>query len=388
MGSYDVIVIGLGAMGSAVASHLARRGNTVLGLDMFARGHANGSSHGHSRMLRQTYYQAPQYVPLVQRALALWRELETATGADLYTPTGWLGIGRPAARIIAGFIESAQMHGLPFETLPPAEVATRYPGFRLPEDLVAVFDPVAGILKPEACVGAYLDLAARYGATLRHHERVESWQSDGAGVRVITPVATYRADRLIITTGPWASELLGGVDLPLTVQRVVNVYFASAHPERFALGRCPSYSWNVPEGHYYGFPMLPDHGLKIGRHDIGGASARWAACTPQTVRRSVDDAEIEMHRWMLDRYMPGAAGQVLGAVTCLYTNTPDQNFVIDRHPQHNQVLFGCGFSGHGFKFASVIGEALADLSIEGATPLPISFLSTARFAHGAVAPVS
>jgi sarcosine oxidase len=379
MTTYDVIVLGLGAMGSAAAFHAAQRGRRVLGLDAYEPGHTRGASHGRTRAIREAHFEAPEYVPLVQRAYALWRELEAASGRRLLTITGGLSIGLPDSPLVQGALRSARAHGLAHDYLTPAEMAARFPGFRLTDDLVAVREANAGILEQEACIGAHLELAARHGAELHHTEPVLRWLADGAGVRVETARGSYTAEKLVVTAGPWAGEVLADLALPLTNWRVASVQFESTRPELFRIERCPQYFWAVPEGIYGGFPWLPGGGLKIGRHDTG------EVCTPRSVRRQVDDSEVGALRALLDRYIPGAAGPVRGASTCLYTNTPDRHFIVDRHPPHPQVLYACGFSGHGFKFASVMGEALADLAIHGATRHPISFLSAARFA--APAPV-
>lgn len=370
---HDVMVIGLGGMGSAAAYHLARRGQRVLGLDAHPRGHALGSSHGRSRIIREAYYEAPEYVPLVQRAYALWRELERTAGCRLLTITGGITIGEPSGEMVTGAVASAEQHGLPYERLSADEVNARFPGFRLPDALVGVVEPNAGILDPEACVAAHLDLAAAHGATLRYDEPVRCWAADGNGVRVETDGEWYRADRLVIAAGPWASEMLAGLTLPLRVRRVVNVHFAPDEPARFAPAHCPVYLWDVPEGQYYGFPHLPGQGVKFGRHDVEDP------CTPRTIRRTVDAAEIDALRTALNRYLPGAASAVLWTLTCMYTLTPDLHFVLDQHPAYPQVVYGAGFSGHGLKFASAIGEVLADLAMTGTTGHTIDFLAASRF---------
>lgn len=372
---FDVIVIGLGAMGSATAYHAARRGERVLGLDAYPRGHKHGSSHGTTRIIREAYFEAPEYVPLVQRAYTLWRELEVESGRNLLTITGGLTIGTSDSEFVNGARMSALLHHLPYEELSSTAVAARFPGFRLPEEMVAIYEPNAGMLDPEACVFAHLDLAARHGAEIRHSESARHWSVDGDGVRVETEHGVYTAARLVITAGPWTSDVLSDINLLLRVQRIVNVHFAPTAPDIFAPERCPVYLMQVPEGDYYGFPTLPGEGVKIGRHEIG------EVCTPETIRRDVDPEEIAMLRAVLDRYMPGAAGEVLWTLTCMYTNTPDRHFILDRHPAHDNVVYGCGFSGHGFKFASVIGEVLADLATGGTTRHDIGFLSAARFAR-------
>lgn len=370
--TYDAIVIGLGGMGSAAAYHLARRGQRVLGLEAFEANHANGSSHGQHRIIREAYFEAPDYVPLVQHAYTLWRGLQEETGRDLLTITGGLMIGRPESEVVAGSLESAQRHDLPYELLTAAAVHERFPGFRPTTDLMAVYEPNAGFLRPEACVAAHLELAGKHGAELRFNEPVESWQADGEGVRVTTGTDTYRSDRLVIAAGPWTGELLAGLNLPLIVVRIVNAHFEPTAPELFSKERCPIYLWEVPEGTYYGFPYMPG-GLKLGRHDVGEAT------TARTIRRDVDPEEVDELRTLLDRYMPGASGVMQSTLTCMYTNTPDLHFILDRHPEHGQVAFGCGFSGHGFKFASAIGAILSDLAIDGSTRHPIEFLAASRF---------
>ncbi len=372
--SYDVIVLGLGGMGSAAAASLAKRGQRVLGFDLHERQHKHGSSHGVSRIIREAYFEAPEYVPIVQRAYTLWRELEQETGRFLLTTTGGLVFGTPDSEFVRGSLASAKLHDLPYEYLNAVEVSERFPGFRLTDDLVAVYEPNAGYLKPEGCMLAHCHVASRHGAELHFEEGVREWSASDAGVRVKTDKAEYDADRLVIAAGPWASQVMADLGLPLSVRRVVNVHFRPDQPENFRAKNFPVYLFQVPEGDYYGFPIFPGRGLKIGRHDIGEQT------TPDTIRRDVDATEIKMLREVLDRYMPGASGMVKETLTCMYTDTPDSHFIVDLHPEHRNVAIACGFSGHGFKFASAIGEILGDLVTDGETKHDIGFLSLERFA--------
>lgn len=374
---YEVIVLGLGGMGSAAAYHLARRGRRVLGLDAFARGHHNGSSHGRSRGIREAYGESPAYVPLVQRAYALWRELEAETGQHLLTITGGMSIG-PAEPGFGANQKAAAQYGLTVEELGAEEIMARWPGFRVPAGYVGMYDPHTGFLLPEPCVAAHLDLAATHGAIVHHGEPVRRWSPDGAGIRVETETAAYTADALVITAGPWAGEVLADLYLPLEPWRMYNVYFAPTRPELFGPDRFPAYGLRGPEGSYYGVPMLPGDGLKIGRHDRGDV------CTPETARRAIEPEEIAVMRAVLDTYMPGATGDMLAATTCLYTMTPDSHFIIDRHPEHARVVYAAGFSGHGFKFSAAIGEVMADLATDATPRHPIGFLSASRFAAAPV----
>lgn len=369
-----MIVAGLGGMGSAAAFHLARGGQRVLGLDAFSRGHTRGSSHGRSRIIREAYYEAPEYVPLVRRAYALWRELEVESGRPLLKITGGLTVGPPDGELVQGVKASAERHGIEIDVLDAAAVTRRFPPYRLPDSLGAVYETNAGILDPEACATAHWDLAIQSGADLRFGEPVEHWNADASGVRVETAQGGYGAARLVITAGAWATELLGASAPPLRVWRIVNVHFAPKPPERFTPERCPVFIWQVPEGWYYGMPGDESHGVKFGRHDVG------ERCTPQTVRRTVDEEEAASLQAVLNRYLPGAGARVVGTLTCMYTLTPDRHFVLDRHPAHRNVVYACGFSGHGFKFCTAIGEALASLALERIPPFPIAFLSAQRFA--------
>jgi sarcosine oxidase len=372
---FDALVVGLGAMGSASTYHLARRGLRVAGFDAHERGHALGSSHGRSRIIRKAYFEAPAYVPLVLRAYELWRELEAASGRTLLTVTGGLMIGGPETALVSGALASAREHGLAHEHLSARAVNARFPAFHLPASFEAVYEPDAGFLRPEACVDAHLTLAARLGAELHESEPVRSWSVGDGGVEVTTDHGHYVGERLVLTPGPWAPELLAELELPLTVRRIVNVHFEPrVADDRFAADRCPVYLWEVPEGVYYGFPELPGEGVKFGRHDAGTPTSA------ETIERRVAPEEVETLRVVLDRYMPGAGGSTLSTLTCMYTVTPDWNFVLDRYPGTERVVFGCGFSGHGFKFASAIGETLADLVVDGTTSQPIEFLQMNRLA--------
>jgi len=369
-----VIVIGLGIMGSATAWALTRRGVRVVGLEQFAPFHALGSSHGKTRIIREAYFESPEYVPLVQRAYELWDELGERTGRRVLRVTGGVSIGRPDSPFIVGARESAQRHGLAHELLDAQEARKRFPVLALPDDLVALVEGRAGILFAEECWRAFCEDAVRHGAELRFGVRVQRFAPDGEGMTVETESGRLRADRVVVTAGPWSARLLAELGLPLEVRRVLVVHVQPDDPTRFEPEVLPIFIMDVPEGEYYGFPFLPDQGVKFGRHDDG------ESCTPESVRRTVTDEEVRWMTGVIDRYLPGAAREVLMAVTCLYTMTPDGHFVIDRHPELPQVVFAAGFSGHGFKFASVIGEALADLALEGTSRLPIGFLSVRRLA--------
>ncbi len=377
---YDVIIAGLGAMGSATAYHLAARGRRVLGLDRFAPGHAMGSSHGDSRIIREMYFEHPLYVPLVQRAYELWTALERDAGAPLMTLNGGLMIGPPDGMLVRGTLRSAAEHRLPCELLEPREVAARFPAFDLAEGLVAVHDPRAGYLRPQACVDAHLGLAARHGAELRHEEPVLAWEADGDGVRVRTAGGSYTAGRLVLTAGAWMRELLPEVDLPLSVERQVVWWFdPSAADGRYDPAQCPIYAWEHTEGFIgYGFPRL-ERGMKAALMHQGELSPH-----PDGVRRTIGADEVEPLRAALGQMLPGVAtAPVRESAVCLFTNTPDADFAIGFHPIHPQVLVSSPCSGHGFKFASAIGELHADLLTEGHSRFDLAPFRLDRFGRDA-----
>jgi sarcosine oxidase len=359
MATFDVIVCGLGGMGSAAAYHLTARGARVLGLEQFGPAHDQGSSHGRTRVIRQAYYEGPDYVPLLFRAYDLWRALEHESGTPLLIKTGALHVGAPDSEAVAGAARSARTHSIPHEMLTADEIRKRYPVLRPHPDQVGLFEYEAGILPPERCVTSYLDLARRRGADLRFRERVASWRATPDGVTVRTAAGTYDAGTFVVTAGPWMMQVLADLGLPLQVTRAVVYWFAPrAHPDELA--RLPVYIWETGGTYAYGFPYMESQGLKCGFH-----RAYDEVTTPETIRRDVGNDEEARMRAHLAAFMPDAAGDALSWSTCMYTNTPDYHFIIDRHPAHEHVIFAGGFSGHGFKFASVVGEVLANLALQG-----------------------
>ena len=342
---YNAIVVGLGAMGSATLYHLARRGWRALGLEQFGPGHTKGSSHGDSRIIRETYFEHPLYVPLVQRAHELWRELEERSGTSLMTITGGMMIGPPDGSVVTGTLRSAREHNLPHAILTPVEVRERFPAFRLDDGLVAVFDPRAGFLDPEACNRAHVEMARVAGAQARFNEPVVDWIPDGSGVRVTTAAATYSADRLVLTGGAWNSQLLPDVMLPLTIERQAVFWLEPENDTSlYEAARFPIYAYEYRAGSIcYGFPRLP-RGVKASvMHD--GA----IVLNPDDVNRTVGDSEIDPVRAALRPILPALAeAPVRESDVCLFTNTPDHDFVIDFHPFCPQVLISSACSGHGF----------------------------------------
>lgn len=377
--NFDVIVLGLGGMGSSAAFHLASRGEHVLGIEQFTEAHDKGSSHGTSRIIRQAYYEHPDYVPLVRRAYELWERLQLDSGADLLRLTGGLMIGPPQSEIVEGTITSATQHDLPYELLDALELKRRYPVLNPRPDDVAVYEHHAGFLRPEACVHAHLQQAARHGAEMHFEEFVTSWQAQnsGNGVRIATSRDSYEADRLVIAPGAWAPGLLSELNVPFDIRRHVMCWFQPAgEAQAFLPERFPIYMWDVDGQHvFYGFPATDgaEAGVKAALHTGGDR------CTPETLRNAPVDREVEELRTQLARFIPQLNGSLLQAIACMYTLTPDEHFVISVHPDYPQVSVAAGFSGHGFKFTSVVGEILADLATNGATRHSISLFSPQRF---------
>ena len=366
---FDVVVVGLGAMGSATLYHLARRGVKVLGVDQFAPLHNRGSSHGDSRIIRETYFEHPLYVPLVQRAHKLWRDLEAVSGKSLLTVNGGLMIGPPDGTVVLGTLRSAREHGLPHETLSEADVKRRYPPFELRSDVVAVLDPRAGYLDPEACTRAHLDLAAAAGAEAKFDERVISWSATEHGVRVVTSRASYEGARLVLNVGSWTTSLLGDLHLPLEIERQTVFWFDTPAPASdYQATRFPIYAYEFKPGVIcYGFPELSKSVKASVMHEGEIVAA------PEEVNRGITDSDIQPLRAALAPVLPDLSrARVRDSTTCIFTNTPDHDFVIDFHPEHVNVLISSPCSGHGFKFASAIGELQADLLTKGTSRFEIA----------------
>jgi sarcosine oxidase len=374
---HDVIVVGLGGMGSAAAYHLAVRGLRVLGLERFGPVHNRGSSHGGSRIIRQSYFEDPAYVPLLLRSYELWEKLERDAGRDIVSFTGGLFVGQPDSLTFAGSLRASREWGLPHEILDAAEIRRRFPTFAPRAGEVALYEVKAGFARPEATVAAHLQLAGRHGADLRYDEPVGRWEAlPGGGVRVLTADGYYTADRLVVCPGAWAPQVLADLGVPFTVERQVMYWFqptsgvAAYQPDRH-----PIYIHEDAAGtQIYGFPAIDgtDGGAKV------AFFRRGQVCTPDTIDRRVRPEEVAGMRDHLADVLPTLPGRFLRAATCMYTNTPDQHFVIATHPEHPQVTVACGFSGHGFKFVPVVGEVVADLATTGSTAHPISLFDPRR----------
>ncbi|MCZ6793849.1 MAG: N-methyl-L-tryptophan oxidase [Planctomycetota bacterium] len=373
MDPLDCIVLGTGGVGSAALRHLARRGAKVLGLDRFPPGHDRGSSHGDTRVIRLAYMEHPDYVPLLRRAYELWQELEEVSGETLYTETGVLHGGPAGGHVVSGVLRSAREHGLDVEELSSADTQRRFPAFRVGEGFSAVFEPRAGYLAVERCVRAHADRALRDGAELRSDEPAISWKVEGSGVVVRTERESHAARSLVVTTGAWAPEILPGLGISLEVRRKPLFWFATDEPCYRRENGCPVFIFETDAGVFYGFPRIDGDGVKVAEHS-GGRSVD----DPLNVDREVDPREEARVAEFLGRHLPGVAGPRRRHAVCLYTMTPDEHFVVDRHPEHPQVAFAAGLSGHGFKFTSVLGEILADLALDGKTEAPVGFLSCRR----------
>lgn len=377
MTGYDVIVIGLGGMGSAAAYHLAARGQKVLGLEKFTPAHDKGSSHGGSRIIRQSYFEDPAYVPLLLRAYELWEQLAIDSQQEVYRITGGLCIGPPECETVAGSLEAAREWSLPHEVLDARQIAARFPNFTPAPTDIAVYEAKSGFARPELTVRAHIDLAVAAGADLRFGEQVLEWSETANGVRVKTATDTYTAGQVVICPGAWAPKLLVEFGIPITVERQVLYWLDPADGTASFVDHPIFIDENASGMQIYGFPAIdgPGGGVKVAFFRKG------VECTPETIDRDVHPQEIAEMRTRVGELLPELDGPCLHSATCMYSNTPDQNFVIARHPDCANVTVACGFSGHGFKFVPIVGEILADLAMTGATRHPIALFDPRRLVN-------
>jgi sarcosine oxidase len=369
----DVIVVGVGTMGSMTLWRLARRGISAIGIEQFKPGHDRGSGHGESRIIRTAYWEGPEYVPLIETSFGLWHELEAEAGAELLTMTGALMIGLPAGELIRGSLRSAREHGLPHEVLDHQTMKRRYPQHLLRADEVALWEEGAGVLRPERSIVAATERAVALGAQIETGARVLSIEQGRADVTVATATATYHAPRVVVTAGPWLGGLMPDLALPLQVERQVMVWFTARQPEQFAPDRFPVFIHERDGVHSYGIPTLDGRTVKTAIHRQGRTN------DPERPERDVDEADLQKVASVTSDRLSGLERWPAAAGTCLYTNTPDDHFVVGPEPAMPGVTILGGFCGHGFKFAPAMGEIAADLALHGHTAHPIDGFSPSRF---------
>jgi len=368
---YDVVVVGVGGMGSAALYHLARRGKRVLGLERFDLLHEQGSSHGLTRIIRLAYFEHPDYVPLLRRAYELWRALEAEAGEQLLHVTGIVEGGN---RILDGVLRSCEEHDIAHEVLNGAQIAKRFPAYRLPPGMDVVHQPDGGFVVPERCIVAHVEGALSHGATLRAREQVLVWEQNENGVRVTTDRGVVEAASLVLTAGAWSQDV---ARLPAGLVRGVRqslAWFQPTRPALFEPGRMPVFNLALDGEHFYGFPAHGIPGFKLGRYDHFGSGG-----DPDTIAREPTLEDEAPLRAFAERYFPDGAGPTVALKTCLFEPSPDEHFLIDRHPDAPSAVVAAGFSGHGYKFCSVVGEILADLAIDGSTAHDIGLFRLDRF---------
>jgi sarcosine oxidase len=379
--SFDFIVVGIGSMGSAATYFLAKQGHSVLGIDQFNPPHEFGSHSGQSRIVRKAYFEHPDYVPLLKRSYELWEEFEVVTGNQFYYQTGIVYFGEETHATMRGVRKSAELYDVPVDSLNHRKSADEFSAFTIPPTFQTLFEPEAGFVRPEFAIQNYLAEAERAGAQLHKNEKVLSWKSGSSHVEITTDKGTYQAEKIILTTGSWMRSLVPSLQAQLKVTRQSLAWISPKKPELFSLGNFPCWFIEDPDlGMFYGFPILPFEkfggpiGLKIASHRPG------EIVDPDQVQRKTLRSEGEAIKTILSRYFPGAGNEIISLKTCLYTYSPDENFIIDILPEtHSRVVVAAGFSGHGFKFVPVVGEVLADLAAKGTTLQPIDFLKLSRF---------
>jgi sarcosine oxidase len=381
MSGPHIAVIGLGAAGSAALYQLARRGIRSTAIEQFAPRHDRGSSHGPTRVIRLAHFENAAYVPLMRRAYTLWHDLEDMSRCKLVHRTGIVEIGPADGKLVRGTSEAARTHGLRCEILDAKALMLRHPQFRLPDNFMAVAQPDGGYLEAASAIETFHRVAAEAGATLRANEKALAIEPADNGVTIRTDHETIAADGVIVAAGPWMSRLLPGLNLPLRVTRQVVGWFEPDDVANFSDSRFPVFLIESAHGVHYGFPARGPAGIKVSKHHHLGE-----VVDPESRPAAVNDTDIAAIRTALADYLPGANGRLLSAQTCLYTMTPDDTFIIDRMPGFPHVVFASPCCGHGFKFAPVIGEIVADLATRGTTANDISQFQLRRFAQASARP--
>ena len=371
---FDCIVIGVGAMGSATLYNLAKRGRRVLGLEQFDIPHAEGSSHGVNRIIRLAYYEHPSYVPLLRRAYELWSEIESIAGEQLIYKTGSIDTAPAGHEVFEGSLESCLLHDIPHRVLNHAQINEQFPGYQLPVGHMGILQQDGGFVLSERSIVAYANAAMSEGAEIHAREVVSGWEPDRGGVRVFTDRGEYTAERLIITAGAWSSGLIPILEGLAVPERQVLAWLQPIDGSLYTPEVFPVFNAYFDEGRYYGFPVFGIPGFKVGRYhhleeiiDLDSAI------------KTVNGEDEALLRSAVEKYFPKANGTTMTLKTCMFTNTPDEHFIVDSLPGNTQVVVAAGFSGHGFKFASVIGEILSDLAIKGETEHDIDLLKIDRF---------
>jgi sarcosine oxidase len=379
---FDVIVIGVGSMGSSACYYLSKKGYKVLGLEQFSISHEFGSHAGQSRIIRKAYFENADYVPLLERAYQSWRSLEEETGTKIYHPTGLVYFGPRNHSLIEGVKQSASLYNIKVNTLNAEETLKQFPWFKIPNDFETLYEPDAGFVTPEKAIRLYAERAIKNGAEIHTGEKVLTWKEDGSSVAVTTDKNVYRCSKLIITAGAWARKFIPALSGKLKITRQFVAWINPKNWDEFSLDNFPCWLLADDErpGCYYGFPILaqtefgPPAGLKLAHHYPAMET------DPDHVNREATGEDEKNLQYALNKYLPGCFESFISYKICLYTNSPDEDFIIDKLPGYeDRVVIATGFSGHGFKFASVVGEILSDLAANGATDLPIGFLRAGRF---------
>ena len=370
---YDVIVVGVGGMGSTTCYHLAKRGLKVLGLEQFDIPHGYGSSHGQTRIIRLAYFEHPSYVPLLRRGYQLWEEIEQVSGENLLYKVGSLDIGASDSEVFANSLSSCKLHNIPYQILTGSEVNKRFPGYNVPNEYNALYQEDGGFLVPERAITAFVHSAHRHGAEIRAREKVVQWKSTKGIIQVKSDRGNYEAKELVITAGAWSSGLLPALSGLAVPERQVLAWFQPQEPALFQPDVFPVFVMQVKEDLYYGFPTYGIPGFKFGkfRH-------LKEVVEPDDYNREPNAKDEEVLRAFSAQMFPKGNGPVMSLKTCMFTNSPDGHFILDVHPEYSNVSLAAGFSGHGYKFASVIGEIMADLATEKTTRHPIDFLGLER----------
>jgi sarcosine oxidase len=376
MNHYDVIVAGIGGMGSSACYHLAKRGQRVLGLERFDLGHAMGSSHGLTRIIRIAYFEGPQYVPLLKRASQLWQETGKEAGTQLLYVTGSMDLAPEGEGFVEASRQSCLDHDLTHEVMSRKDIEQRYPAFHLTPRHIGLWQPDGGFVASERAIYAHAGLAMKHGAHLRFNEPMLSWKptADG-GVEVTTGRTTYTAGSLVLASGAWMPEHVSALGKTEHIVKQAIGWFGVKRPELFQPDNFPVFILTVEEGNFYGFPLWEHPGFKL-----GGPHFAREPIDPNDPDRTPSPRQVQAIRDCLKRYIPDAAGDPLTIKGCMYTVTPDEHFVVDRLPETPQVIALSACSGHGYKFCSVLGEVAADLVTRGKTPFDLSPFTIGRFA--------